>query len=112
MFYALRDRDGAGDPHSAGTYVGSDGRARALASSDVHIEVEDHWVSPRGGRYPARWRLSVSSLGLDLELRPLLADQELDTAPRYWEGAVDVRGTRAGRPLQGEGYVELVGYAR
>lgn len=112
MFYALRDRDGAADPHSAGTYVGSDGRAFALAPSDVHIEVEDHWVSPRGGRYPARWRLSVSSLGLDLELRPLLADQELDTAPRYWEGAVDVRGTHAGRPLQGEGYVELVGYAR
>jgi predicted secreted hydrolase len=112
MFYALRDRGGATDPHSAGTYVGSDGRPRALAASDVQIEVQDHWVSPLGGRYPARWRLRVSSLGLDLELRPVLADQELDTAPRYWEGAVDVQGTRAGRPLRGEGYVELVGYVR
>ena len=30
---------------------------------------------------------------------------------RYWEGAVEVRGTSAGRPVTGRGYVELTGYA-
>jgi len=30
----------------------------------------------------------------------------------YWEGAVAVEGTRGGRPLRGEGYVELTGYAQ
>ena len=29
---------------------------------------------------------------------------------RYWEGAVGVAGTAAGRPVAGRGYVELVGY--
>jgi len=42
----------------------------------------------------------------------VLADQELRTAPPYWEGAVDVTGERAGRSLGGRGYVELVGYAQ
>jgi predicted secreted hydrolase len=41
----------------------------------------------------------------------VLADQELDVSVRYWEGAVDVTGTRAGRTAAGVGYVELTGYA-
>jgi predicted secreted hydrolase len=45
-------------------------------------------------------------------VRPVLSDQELDTTPRYWEGAVDAAGTRAGRVQRARGYVELVGYAQ
>jgi predicted secreted hydrolase len=52
----------------------------------------------------------VPSLALDVAVHPVLADQELKVSPRYFEGAVDVSGTRAGRPLGGRGYVELVGY--
>ena len=44
-------------------------------------------------------------------MTPLVADQELDLAVRYWEGAVRVNGTADGRPVGGSGYVELVGYA-
>jgi predicted secreted hydrolase len=29
----------------------------------------------------------------------------------YWEGAFDLVGTRAGKPLRGKGYLELTGYA-
>jgi predicted secreted hydrolase len=111
MFYALRDRDGTEDPYSAGTWVDAGGRVRPLARDDVRIEVLDHWTDRSGARYPSRWRLLVPALGLDLTVRPVLADQELVTSPRYWEGAVDVAATRAGRALQGRGYVELVGYA-
>ena len=111
MFYALRDNGGGRDPHSAGTFIAPDGLSRALASDQVRITVEDHWSSPRGGRYPSRWQLQVPVLGLELKVQPALADQELDVTPRYWEGAVDVRGTRGGEPVSGQGYVELVGYA-
>jgi len=110
MFYALRNRDGSLDPHSAGTWMAPDGHTRPLALADVELQVLGHWVSPRGARYPAGWHLRVSALGIDLQLHPALANQELDTAPRYWEGAVEVRGTRAAQPVRGEGYVELVGY--
>lgn len=112
MFYALRARDGSRDPHSAGTWVESSGAAHGLASAAVGIEVTARWTSADGVQYPAGWRIRVPSLALDVAVHPVLADQELKTTPRYFEGAVDVRGTRAGRALGGRGYVELVGYAR
>ncbi|HSD75580.1 MAG TPA: lipocalin-like domain-containing protein [Steroidobacteraceae bacterium] len=112
MFYALRKRGGTRDPFSAGTWVDANGARRALASADLDIEVLDHWRSPRGGAYPARWRLRQPALGLELELKPVLADQELGTTPRYWEGAVDVSGTRGPKRIAGRGYVELTGYAQ
>jgi predicted secreted hydrolase len=111
MFYALRDRDGGRDPHSAGTWVERSGEARGLKSAAVDIGVTDHWTTADGTRYPSGWRLRVPSLALDVTVQPVLADQELKTSPRYFEGAVDVSGTREGRPLRGRGYVELVGYA-
>jgi predicted secreted hydrolase len=111
MVYLLRRRDGAIDPFSAGTLVAVDGTARRLDAGDVRIETLAHWTSPRSGvRYPARWRLSVPSADLRLEIEPRLADQELIVDTRYWEGAVAIAGAAAGRPIAGHGYVELVGY--
>jgi predicted secreted hydrolase len=111
MFYSLRRTDGTRDPASAGTYVDSSGVERALRNEDVRLSVGKQWRSPRGGVYPAEWRLQVPSLGVEVQLQPVLADQELDTTPRYWEGAVDVTGSRSGAALRGRGYVELTGYA-
>jgi predicted secreted hydrolase len=111
MFYFLRDRDGTEDPYSAGTWVDSGGHARPLSRGDVRMEVLSYWTDAGGARYPSRWRLVVPATGLEVTVNPVLADQELATSPRYWEGSVDVSGTRAGRPIAGRGYVELVGYA-
>jgi predicted secreted hydrolase len=112
MFYSLRRRDGRQDGHSAGTWVAADGHARALGSAEVEIKVHSYWMSPRGGRYPARWTVSVPALSLSVNVHPVLADQELQVQPRYWEGAVDIAGTRNQLAIAGEGYVELVGYAQ
>ncbi len=111
MFYSLRRTDGTRDPASAGTYVDASGIARSLRDQDVRVSVSGQWQSPRGGVYPAEWQLQVPTLGLEVQLQPVLADQELDTTPRYWEGAVDVAGSRSGAALRGRGYVELTGYA-
>jgi len=111
MFYNLRKSDGSQDLYSAGTWVAADGASRYLGREDVNIDVVDTWESPAGGSYPSRWRLQVPSIGLSLDIEPVIADQELFTIVRYWEGAVDVTGERAGRPLAGRGYVELTGYA-
>lgn len=110
MFYSLRRNNGTRDPNSAGTWVDASGHSRQLSLDQVSIDVGDHWTSPRGGRYPARWRVRVPSAGLDVEVSPVLANQELGTQPRYWEGAVDLRGAQSGRDISGRGYVELVGY--
>ena len=111
MFYSLRDRDGRQDPYSAGTWVRRDGHTRKLSDTDVRIEVRDHWTDPEGVRYPSRWRVLVPALALTLDVTPVLANQELVTSPRYWEGAVNVTGSRAGKPIGGRGYVELAGFA-
>ena len=112
MFYALRDRGDTRDQHSAGTWVEASGRSRPLSDEEVTIEVAGHWSNAQGTRYPARWRMRVPALALEVSVRPVLADQELRTTPDYWEGAVDVSGTRAGHHIAGRGYVELVGYAQ
>jgi predicted secreted hydrolase len=110
MFYALRDRDGRRDPHSAGTWLAPDGTTHALTTEDVQITSTAEWTSPRGTRYPARWHLQVPRLNLDVDIQPRLANQELNTSTRYWEGASTVKGTRDSKKIEGRAYVELVGY--
>ncbi len=111
MLYRLRKKDGTADPSSSGTLIGPAGESRPLKLSDFAIANAGEWRSPRSGaRYPAHWQLRIPSEELDLEVRPVLADQELNVSFRYWEGAVDVEGTHRGRPVQGRGYVELTGY--
>ena len=112
MIYRLRRRDGSIDPFSAGTIVGADGLARPLYAAEVIVETIGWWTSPRGRtRYPARWRLRVPREALVLDVAPLVANQEFAEPVRYWEGAVTVQGQARGRPVEGVGYVELVGYA-
>jgi predicted secreted hydrolase len=111
MFYSLREHDGRRDPHSAGTWISASGESRPLSSDQVQIDVLDYWRNRRGERYPSRWRVRVPTAGMDVEVRPVLADQELTGSTRYWEGAVDVTGASAGQRNVGRGYVELVGYA-
>jgi predicted secreted hydrolase len=106
MVYNLRRTDGSQDRNSAGTFIAADGAYEHLVADDIRIRVTDTWESPKGGRYPARWTVDVPRLDLSLEVAPVIADQELFTTVRYWEGAVDVKGTQSGR-----GYVELTGYA-
>jgi predicted secreted hydrolase len=111
MFYSLRNHDGSRDPNSGGTWVSAAGQSKRLASDQVQIDVLDYWKNPRGERYPAHWRVRVPAEGVDVDVRPVLANQELITSTRYWEGAVDVTGASAGQKTAGRGYVELVGYA-
>jgi predicted secreted hydrolase len=111
MFYGLRLTDGTQDPASGGTYVSADGVSSHLGAGDVELTVLDTWDSPEGGTYPSHWRLDVPRLGIRVTVTPIMAGQELFTTVRYWEGAVDVEGTRDGAPITGRGYVELTGYA-
>jgi len=111
MLYLLRRRDGSVDPFSAGTLVGADGAVTTLAAGDVRVEATAHWTSPRSRvRYPARWRLSVPSAALALDVTPRQSDQELNVGTRYWEGAVAITGSAGQQRIAGQGYVELVGY--
>ncbi len=113
MVYALRRADGTAHPLSEGVLVDPSGAKRVLSwGTDITVTPTGRWVSPVDGAvYPSGWRITVPGAGLELEVTPVLRDQELDLAFRYWEGAVRVSGTAPGRTLAGRGYVELTGYA-
>lgn len=112
MVFQIRKADGSIDPFSSGALIASDGSIQTLSRQDFEIEVLSTWKSPRTqARYPAGWRLRVPAAGLVLQIEPYLADQELDVSYAYWEGCVRVRGSRAGQPVRGDGYIELTGYA-
>ena len=111
----VRNADGS-YPLVYGTLVEPHGDARHLDRDAFDVDVTERWQSPRtGADYPAAWRIAVPSHGLEIRLAPTVADQELDTRATtgvvYWEGSQVVRATRDGRPLGGEAYVELTGYA-
>lgn len=111
MLYVLRRADGGVDAYSSGTLIRADGSTRTLSLEDFHITPTGEWRSPHSGAvYPAGWRVELAGEDISLEITPLLADQELNLAFIYWEGAVQVRGTHAGKSVSGSGYVELTGY--
>jgi predicted secreted hydrolase len=138
MLYKLRRHDGSASPFSAGTFVDARGETTPLGWDDVKLQVLSTWESPRGGaRYPSRWRLEIGGAlteiagappeirgaipeipgvipeipGYVLEIHPYVADQEWPHSVRYWEGAVEVRGSTSSGDITGDGYVELTGYA-
>lgn len=117
MIYRLRRADGTVDAASSGTVVRPDGRTLPLSAADVHVDVLGYWDSPVSrARYPSGWRLRIPAADLSLTIEPLLAQQELvtnrSTQVTYWEGAVRVTGTDRSGPVEGQGYVELTGYAK
>ena len=116
MLYRLRKADGSADPASSGTLIDRDGRSHHLLLEDFTLEPTSYWTSPTSkARYPQRWRLTIPSQQLSLEIVPLMAEQELSpkrsTQITYWEGAVETTGTAQGKPIHGQGYMELTGYA-
>jgi predicted secreted hydrolase len=111
MFYRLRSVNGTASPYSGGTLVAADGERLRLAASDVELTALDHWTSASTDvRYPIAWRLAAPKLGITLELRPYLENQEIDLSVRYWEGAMHAEGRGPSGPLTAQGYLELAGY--
>jgi predicted secreted hydrolase len=118
MLYRLRLKNGGTEPLSSGTLLEKDGRARHLKLADFRMEPLTFWKSPRGTSYPAKWRLTLPKEGLTLETEPVLPNQELRPKRSgaggltYWEGSIQVRGTRRGQPVAGRGYLEMTGYEK
>ena len=116
MAYWLRQKDGTFSSASSGTLVFPDGSSQHLPRKVLKLTILDHWNSPQSrALYPSQWTLSIQSPSIQLHIKPLTANQELQTTKStqvtYWEGAVEVSGTFEQAPTSGLGYVELTGYA-
>ncbi len=109
MLFRLRHKDGSPDPYSAGTYVDPQGRTRHLKASDFELIPGATWTSPQShGKYPVAWTVRVPSMAIEITPRTRLEQQELSS---YWEGAIEITGSKQGRPAKGSGYLEMTGYS-
>ncbi len=110
----VRAADGS-YPLVYGTLVDRAGLASHLDRAAFSVAETGQWTSPAtGATYPAGWTVTIPDRGLTIDLRPTVADQELDTRATtgvvYWEGSQVVHAVRNGQAEGGEGYVELTGY--
>ena len=99
-------------------YIYAEGKEHLLPTSSLHSTVLNHWTSPvTKATYPSGWQLAINDpqIKVSLTITPQLKDQELavyqSTGNSYWEGAVNIQGQSNGKAVQGEGYIELTGYA-
>jgi predicted secreted hydrolase len=103
----LRRDDGTGTPIPACALILADGRVQSFQRREIRLEPTSRWLSPRtGSRYSVAWRLSIPILDMELELSPLVQDQESDGAIRIWSGAVNASGRQKGQTIGGRGRIE------
>lgn len=112
MLFQLR---GAAPGANAGTLIRPDGTALPLRSGDFTLTPSEPWRSPSGAAYPQVWQIHLPGQQMQLTCRAAMPAQEFTAASTpglgYWEGAVDYRGTAAGKPITGQGYLEMTGYS-
>ena len=107
MVCQVRRRDGSPNGYGFGAVSYPDGRYDILSQSDFSIAAQRVWTSPDTGRtYPAQWNIRLASLGILLQVAPVVAAQEHSGMFPYYEGAVRVQTARGA----GLGYVEMTGY--
>lgn len=115
MLFQLRGSDGRAGAHSSGT-VARAGRAPVrLGAGAFSMTPGRTWRSPgSGARYPVEWTIEIPQERLRVNVSPAVDAQEVTgtrSGVSYWEGLIDVAGTRDGRPVGGSGYLEMTGYA-
>jgi len=116
MLYLMRKKNGGYDRNSSGTLVDADGSVHHLPLRAYRFEPTGRWRSPRSGAlYPMGWRVSVPGVGIEIRVKALAKNQELETKGStrvtYWEGAVQAEGRSKGGQVSGTGFVEMTGYA-
>lgn len=103
---------------SFGTFRSKNGTVIRLEKEISFLHDSSFWKSARTGKkYPLYWNLRTRSSSqeaeLDLRIEPFFEDQEFDSRPTtgfsYWEGAVKISGTKTGKTVRGNGYLELKG---
>ncbi|MFQ5431200.1 MAG: lipocalin family protein [Nitrospinota bacterium] len=81
--------------------------------SDVIFNpLKNKWRSNKTGTtYPLSWETSIPSENIALSVEPLISHQEINFGTiNYWEGPIKVKGEINKKKVEGEGFMELVGY--
>ncbi|MGK7389042.1 MAG: lipocalin-like domain-containing protein [Candidatus Cyclobacteriaceae bacterium M2_1C_046] len=96
-----------------GAYYTKDNEQIDLGA-DVELKPLEYWKSPKSNiTYPVKWQIIVPELEIDVISTAVIPEQELKinfgpfTALYYWEGMCNIKGSRQGKPVVGNSYIEM-----
>ncbi len=118
MVYLIKNEDATYDKDtSRAVLFRPNGTTEEIPFSDMEIIPKDNWISPlTNAVYITSWEIKIKKEKLDLKLSAVMQDQEIDshksTKVIYWEGKMDVAGTKDGKPIKGKAYLEMCGNAQ
>jgi predicted secreted hydrolase len=104
-----------GEPCFAfGSWIDPDGAVKHLIASDITFENNEYWISPTtGARYPLKRKLSIESLGLEVDIKPAVPTQEMDatrtTFLAQWGGIVSAQARYKSAVVDAQGYMQIIG---
>ena len=111
MYFRLRESEAGTPEYASGVILSADGSRRDLKRDEIVVDATGWWTTSDGVSYPSGWTVATADGRTELRVEPYVEDQELNLSIRYWEGAVRVTGVHNGATIEGNGYVELTGYA-
>ncbi|MCD9025283.1 lipocalin family protein [Cohnella silvisoli] len=113
----LRQADASDAPYSVAKLIRKDGSV--TTSEWVKLQPTKHWDSSlTSAHYPVEWQISLPDFSMELQVTPLLKEQEIPIIgplQAIWEGVCIVTGKARSSngnyyPVKGHGFVDLVGY--
>ncbi len=109
MLFRLRQNQGLrqGGNFRHGVLISPQGAATQLDGQQIGFETLEFSLL-HGRQLPVRWRITLTEIGREMIITPLLEDQWMDVDFAYWEGAIQAAGPTAGST--GRGYLEMTGY--
>ncbi|MBN2127705.1 MAG: hypothetical protein JW703_04960 [Candidatus Diapherotrites archaeon] len=84
------------------------------AEDVILTQLKPAWESSETkAKYPLHWNIKIPSKKIDLTTEPLLKEQEmLFGTINYWEGPLKITGIISNEKVEGNGFLELVGYPK
>ena len=115
MIYQMRNKDGIKDPFSSGILVDPQGKSEVLQAQEFQLKASEFWQSPVSGiRYPISWDILILEKDIKLTVSTQVKQQEWSKAGgfsfNYWEGSIEVNGSKNQQAISGSGYLEMTGY--
>jgi len=117
MLYGIRMKDGSLSEFSSGTLIDVNGKSIHLKKNEFIMTPLRYWISPvTKASYPIVWTVEIPARGYKLSIAAALENSELNIQSigriDYWEGAINITGSKQNEPLKGNGFLEMTGYAQ
>lgn len=115
IVYQVKDNTSGKVLRAEATLLRADGTQVVDKAPVFTPDIRALWTDPATGiTYLQTWRITLPTLNYALTVSPAFPNQTipvLGIGEAIWEGVVEVGGVAPGaKPVQGRGYMELVGY--